>query len=691
MNKAYYQSSVRQFLSDTTDTVIGCLNKILEFDREIDQEVAWETEIRVIKESLSGQMEWLPGHVLFEYSIPRLCGRLDVVLLLGRTVFAIEFKVGERRYPEEAKKQVLEYCLDLKYFHKASESLRIVPVLVCTNALRDYHPRKPIWGKIEGIECCRGVEGLRNVLKRWVDKDEPQLSLEEWANSKYSPTPTIIEAAIALYEQHDVRDITRTSDDEKATNLTKTTAAIKAIIEEAKATKSKKICFVTGVPGAGKTLVGLNLATDRNVNKELGTNAVFLSGNDPLVSVLQHALQKDAQRRKRLISRLLKENGEKEPPPEVKHYFTFALKKTFVQGVYGFRKNYLEGGGSDCKIAIFDEAQRCWTKKKMVRKLKRDVPSESACLIGQINKNKDWAVIVCLVGSGQEIHDGESGIVEWFRALNDQFNNWDVYVSDVLRKDPESFDVDLPNIDDKVRYQLDALINRGKFHAVPELHLGVSLRSFRSEKVSAFANAVVENHMEEAKRLLPEVTKDYPIVMTRNLETAKKWVRNKSKRIDNLYLERFGAVASSGASRIRPEGITVPGLEMNVPKWMLGSEYDVDSSYFLELAASEFKIQGLEIDYALMVWEADFRHDGQDFCCAKFKASKWQNVRNKTLQNYLKNAYRVLLTRARQGYVIYVPLGDSDDLTRVPPNYAGTYRYLKDIGIREIGDTGDLT
>lgn len=684
MSKAYYQSSVSQFLAENVDAVIGRLNSILEFDREIDQELAWATEVRIIKDALAGLAECMSGHVLFEYSIPRLCGRLDVVLLLGRTVFAIEFKVGEKRYTEEAKKQVLEYCLDLKYFHKASESLRIVPVLVCTNATRDYHPTKSFWGKIEGIECCRGVDGLRNLLGRWVNKEEPQLSLDEWTNSKYSPTPTIIEAAIALYEQHDVKDITRTGDDEKATNLTKTTEAIKAIIEEAKLTGTKKICFVTGVPGAGKTLVGLNLATDRTVNKELGTNAVFLSGNGPLVSVLQHALQKDALRRKRLISKLLKNNGEKEPPPEVKHYFTFALKKTFVQGVFGFRKNYLEGAESDCRIAIFDEAQRCWTKKKMIRKLKRDVPSESACLIGQIDKNKDWAVIVCLVGSGQEIHDGESGIVEWFRALNDRFKNWDVYVSDVLQKDPVQFDVDMPNVDDTVRYQLDALVKRGRFHAVPELHLGVSLRSFRNEKVSAFANAVVENRLEEAKRLLPEITKDYPIVMTRSLATAKKWVREKSKRIDNLYLERFGAVASSGASRIRPEGISVPGIQMNVPKWMLGSEYDVDSSYFLELAASEFKIQGLEIDYALMIWEADFRHDGHCFGCAKFKASKWQNVRNKTLQNYLKNAYRVLLTRARQGYVIYVPPGDSADRTRVPPYYAGTYKYLKEIGIQEV-------
>lgn len=685
MSKSYYSAKIGDFLGDSNEEIIGCLNKILEFDRDVEQEVAWEEEVAILKKTFQCHPEWTNGYVLFEYAIPRLCGRIDVVVLLGQTVFALEFKVGEKSYPAEAKKQVLEYCLDLKYFHQSSESLRIVPMLICTRATNDCLQAESVWGKIEGVACCSGSEGVEQVLQRWGKPEEEQLVAGEWEASRYAPTPTIIEAAIALFEHHNVKDITKTSDDDKATNLTKTTSAIRSIIEEAQKTGTKKICFVTGVPGAGKTLVGLNLATNREINKVAGANPVFLSGNGPLVDVLQHALQEDARKRKKLIKKLLREKGQKDPPPEVAQYFTFALKKTFVQGIYGFLKNAIEGGESDCRMAIFDESQRCWTKQQMTRKHKKSMPSEASCLIGQMDKCKDWAVIVCLIGGGQEIHTGESGIVEWIKAINEDYPEWDAYVSDELQKHPEPFDVDQPGEENKVKCQLERLDKDGRFHAVHELHLGVSLRSFRSERVSAFANAVVENDPEMAKSLLPEILKTFPIALTRDLAIAKKWVRDQSKRIDDLFVERFGAIASSGASRIRPEGITVPGLEMNVPKWMLGSEKDVDSSYFLELAASEFKIQGLEVDYALMIWESDYRHVGDGFAYKEFRRGKeWGCIRNPTRQNYLKNAYRVLLTRARQGMVIYVPKGNAEDQTRHPGNYNGTYEYLKDIGIPEL-------
>lgn len=685
MSRAYYSAAIEKFLKDDEKTIIGELNHILEFDRDVEQQYAWEQEISVMKEALLKIPGARNGRVLFEYSIPRLCGRLDVVVLLGQTVLAIEFKVGEKEYAAEAKKQVLEYCLDLKYFHENCEEYELVPILICTKAHRNLLSNRLLLDKLHDVSCCHDSEGLSQIIVKYFHVSTRQISIDDWLRARYSPSPTIVEVAVALFEHHDVKDITKTSDDSKATNLTKTTVAIKKIIEEARQTQTKKICFVTGVPGAGKTLVGLNLATDRELKDQEGTNPVFLSGNGPLVDVLQHALQQDAKKRQKLIKKLLKERGIKDPPKEVQHYFTFALKKTFVQGIYGFLKDALEGRDPNCRLAIFDESQRCWTKERMTNKHKTNTPSEASCLIGQLNKNLDWSVIVCLVGGGQEIHTGESGIVEWLKAINEKYTDWDAYVSDELKRNPTPFDVELPGAENKVAYQIDKLVKRGKFNQVPELHLNVSLRSFRNEKVSAFANAIVENRPDEAKRLLPDVLSSFPVAMTRNLEAAKNWVRTKSKKVDNLYLERFGAVASSGASRIRPEGIVVPGLEMNVPKWMLGSEHDVDSSYFLELAASEFKIQGLEIDYSLLIWESDYRYDGSGFSYREFrKGRSWGCIRNATRQNYLRNAYRVLLTRARQGMIIYVPKGCKEDQTRYPGNYNGTYCYLKSIGIPEI-------
>lgn len=683
MSKAYYSASIRQFLEESQDSIVGKLNSVFEFDREINQGEAWIEEIAMLKEVLAGNRDWGDGSILFEYTIPRLCGRIDAVVLLGQKVFAIEFKVGEKSYPAEAKKQVLHYCLDLKYFHRGTKTIEIVPVLVCTNAKAAEIDTGMFWEGIHRITCVRNAEELRGLFENTVSLSSGQIALDSWVNSKYEPTPTIIEAAIALYEHHDVRDITKTSDDENATNLTTTTTTLRQIIAQAREKREKAICFVTGVPGAGKTLVGLNLATDRELNREPGTRPVFLSGNGPLVEVLQKALQRDAKKRKKLISNLLKAKGGGVPPDEVKQYFSFAINKTFVQDVFGFRKNYLEGGESDCRVAIFDEAQRAWTLSKMRRKAHHN-EAEPTCLIRQLDKNEDWAVIVCLVGNGQEIHDGEAGIVEWLKSLNDHFPHWKVHLSGELELHPERFDVDREEDGYTVATQIRVLKESKRLSLEPSLHLGVNLRSFRSENVSALANAIVDCRPEDARELLGQVLPRYPIVLTRDLDKAKEWVRAQSKRVDRLYLERFGLLASSGALRIRPEGILVP-VDMKVATWFLGEESEVDSSFYLELAASEFKVQGLEIDYAILIWEADYRYQNGMFSTHRFVGEKWTRVKDVTRKNYLKNAYRVLLTRARQGFVIYIPKGNVDDHTRNPEFYDTTYKYLSGLGIPILG------
>ncbi|MBQ8754774.1 MAG: DUF2075 domain-containing protein [Lentisphaeria bacterium] len=692
MRRAYYQNKVSEFLMDSADVIMGRLAQINEFDLDLNQRDAWQKEIDLLKEALL-KPEFASGTILLEYTIPRLCGRIDAILLLNGVVFVVEFKVGERTYPKEAIKQVLEYCLDLKYFHQASENLELVPVLVCTKAedsdILDYSAYfetiyKPI--------LCASGSKLQEALYHFsVSKPRKEINAEEWMQSIYSPTPTIIEAARALYANHSVADISRTNDDSRATNLTHTTEALNSIIDNTIARKEKAICFLTGVPGAGKTLVGLNIAIQRRGDVDPSERAVFLSGNVPLVRVLQKALYDDASAKREKIKELLKERGEENRIPElVENYRDQAIEKTFVMDIFGFRKEYLDNSPPSCKIAIFDESQRAWTRQRMHNKLSKRYPriniSEPEALIDQMDKNEDWAVIVCLVGGGQEIHNGEAGIIEWFRALNRKFKTWKVYVSDYLEQHPENFEINDSQDESfsKLTDEFACLKSCSRTAIIPSLHLNVSQRSFRSEKVSCLADCIVNGDISGAKNLLQEIQIVYPIVLTRNLETAKKWIKQQAKQINGSSPERYGILASSGALRLRAEGITIPKEDMDICAWMLGDESNVNSSYYMEIAASEFKIQGLEIDYAVVAWEGDYRYKDGGFSFHKFRGSNWQNVNNLTQRDYLKNSYRVLLTRARQGFAIYVPYGSQEDATRPSHHYDGTFQLLKNMGIPEI-------
>ena len=332
------------------------------------------------------------------------------------------------------------------------------------------------------------------------------------------------------------------------------------------------------------------------------------------------------------------------------------------------------------KIAIFDEAQRAWKKEQLSKfmRTKKGQPhfnmSEPECLIEYMNRHKDWATIVCLVGGGQEIHDGEAGISEWFNALNTYFPDWKVFCSDRM--------TDSEYVGDS---SVDELLSNVELHKRSELHLSVSMRSFRSELVSAFAKTVIDVDVDEARRLYAQITEHnadgsmkYPILLTRDLAKAKQWVKDVS-----FGTERYGIVASSGAKRLRADGVIVP-KDIEVEKWFLNGKDDVNSSYFMEVAVSEFKIQGLEIDYAVVAWEGDFRFVNGEFTYNSFSGSSWSKVNKKIDQDYLKNSYRVLLTRSRQGFIIYVPKGSDEDVTRNPAFYDETYAYLKSIGIVEI-------
>ncbi len=651
MKRAYYSSSIEKFKKEETESILGQLLIHDEFETTDLQKNAWRQEILILKEQLSAL---IGGEIAFEYTIPRIGHRVDVVILVNGIVFLFEFKIGDREYRKSTDDQVMDYALDLKYFHEASRDKYLVPISVSTEAKGICTDVSVMKDKITDVIHCN-KNNINTAINNVLDLlPGCAMSLSQWIASRYAPTPTIIEAAQALYRNHSVADISR--NDAGAENLTTTTEAINRIIEKCKAEKKKAICFVTGVPGAGKTLAGLNIANGRH-QFDADEHAVFLSGNGPLVDVLQMALAKDRAKREGITIA----NAKRET-------------KAFIQIIHKFRDEALTSGEPPIeKVAIFDEAQRAWGKDALSDFMRRKKgvlnfnQSEPEFLISIMDRHKDWAVIICLVGGGQEIYTGEAGIEDWFKALKKGYSEWNIYLSDRM--------IDYEYVGDST---IEKMLKGRDYTVTPSLHLGVSLRSFRSECLSDFVKALLDNNKENAREIYQKLNESYPIVLTRNFEIAKKWIRSKARGS-----ERYGLLASSEGKRLRGVGIWVPS-EINHVGWFLNGKDNVDSSYYLEVAASEFKVQGLEIDFGLLAWDADFRYENGDFCFYKYRGSSWNHINVDQRKRYLKNAYRVLLTRSRQGLVIYIPNGNFDDATRKSEYYDGTYEYLKSIGIKEI-------
>ena len=608
-------------------------------------------------EFLRSHITGLSGSLFLEFNIPRMGRRIDAVLLIGPVVFAIEFKVGEKTFDRAAVDQVWDYALDLKNFHEASHNVSIVPILIATEAVESG----PVKLEADADKVYRPISvtasSFRTALNLALQRITGSiLDDQKWSRAPYHPTPTIVEAARALYAQHSVEAIARF--DAGAQNLHVTSRRIEDLVDEAKEKGRKLICFVTGVPGAGKTLVGLNIATRRReVNQP--THAVFLSGNGPLVDVLREALTRDeVTRRKKL--------GEKVRKGKVGESV-----KAFIQNVHHFRDDGLiESGPPIEHVVIFDEAQRAWNLKQtasfMQRKKKRAgfSQSEPDFLISCMDRHKDWAVIICLVGGGQEINTGEAGIDAWLDAVNTSFPKWHMYISSRLTDSEYAAGRALEG----VRHRQDA-------HLDDCLHLAVSMRSFRAENVSAFVKSLLDCERQQAREALVNFTDRYPIAVTRDLNLAKQWVRSHARGT-----ERFGMVASSKAQRLKPHAIDIR-VDIDPIHWFLNDKEDTRSSYYLEDAATEFQVQGLELDWTCVTWDGDFRFNDFGWSYHDFRGDRWTNISNTENRSYLRNAYRVLLTRARQGLVIFVPAGEPADPTRSPAYYDSTFNYLTNLGI----------
>ncbi len=684
LNRFFYANSIEKFLQDTESEILGNLAYYSPFDLTDLQRNAWIYEISYLKQALHNQS----GQILFEYSIPRLGKRIDVVLLIKGIIFVLEFKVGAKEYLRQDIEQVWDYALDLKNFHEESFSAIIIPVLIATEAkentatLSSSHYNDMVFYPF----LCN-TNNLPLVLENAIQQYANPLNLSDWARSRYMPTPTIIQAATSLYLNHSVEDITRS--ESSGESLKKTTDFVQKIIDYSRNNSQKSICFVTGVPGAGKTLVGLNIAVQQFKENANGGNslAVYLSGNQPLVDVLSEALARDKKKQEELKNPGKRYNltdarrSVKSFIQIVHHYRNTSLnkvKKPIQNGILEIdplkiKKHHDDGYSEVEHVAIFDEAQRAWTKQQLSSWLKRkqgiqDFPmSEPEFLIWSLNLRKDWAVIVCLVGGGQEINNGEAGIAEWLRAINNTFPDWNVFISDRLTGKEYS------------ENELDGLLQTlPSVRKNADLHLSVSMRSFRAEQLSNFVHAFLEGDVPAAKSLLATISRKYPICITRFLDKAKQWLKNQKRGT-----ERYGLLVSSQAQRLRPLSIDVR-CKPDTVHWFLDDISDIRSSLFLEDAASEFDVQGLELDWTCIVWDADLRRENNSWGNYSFTGNKWQNIRSEERKAFQINAYRVLLTRARQGMIICVPEGNPEDETRKPKYYDETFEYFKTIGIPEI-------
>ncbi len=646
MNRSYYSNQISDFLLDDNSRIIGELALNHGFDLDELQKNAWKQQIEILKD----QFNQIQGHMFFEFAIPRMGKRVDNVVITGNSIFILEFKIGEKTYPNHAIDQVLDYALDLKNFHEGSHDKELVPVLISSKAdVFDNEIRKYDDLLFHPLLCNSSNLGATIDLTK---DDSKQIDPNVWANSRYKPTPTIVEAAQALYKGHNVQEISRS--DSGAINLSRTSYCISQIIEDSKANNRKSICFITGVPGAGKTLAGLNIANERMKTDE-DEHAVFLSGNGPLVQVLREALARDESSNSSITKREASQKAN-----------------SFIQNIHHFRDDALQSERAPVeKVVVFDEAQRAWTKEKSTSFMRQRgntdfEMSEPDFLISILDRHDDWCTIICLIGGGQEINTGEAGLEEWVSALKEHYSDWYLYHSELITNNSDYLK------SEGLRDWLHRTSN-----SQTDLHLAVSVRSFRSEKVSDFVHAVLDNHLSLAQSLHEQLIHQYPIKLTRDLDRAKAWIRSVVRGN-----ERIGLICSSGAKRLRPLGIHAKN-EIEPPNWFLNPKEDVRSSNFLEEVATEFDIQGLEIDWAILAWDGDLHYD-TEWNFQNFKGTKWMNINKEIDRSYKLNAYRVLLTRSRQGMVLFVPEGSSSDITRPNKYYDGTYNFLKQVGIEEI-------
>jgi hypothetical protein len=626
------------------------------------QATSWEAEICILAKAcqtlLSQRPKAADWHLLLEYEIPRRDRRIDAVILAHDLIIVIEFKIGATAFTSADQWQTLAYALDLRDFHEESRNRQIVPILVASDAAPPASPVSTANGALVSSVSLATPDTLTDSIITGFDQAHQShikpIDIANWNQSAYRPTPSIIEAAQALFAGQEVRDLSHRA----AHNLTDTTDCIVKIIHDARAKQKRVVGFVTGIPGAGKTLAGLNAVHDARVRSDSELRGMFLSGNGPLVKIIREALARDCRSRG-----INKAQASREV-------------STFIASVHGFINEYgiaHPDRAPDVHVIVFDEAQRAWNAKETNKKHTGVNKSEPALALEIMERATAWSVIIALVGGGQEINRGEGGLAEWGRALNEHASQWHVAVSPAIVARDEAI-AGHTLFEQPTRPELTVTEK-------PNLHLAVNVRAPRARWLGGWVNAILDGSAQPAPS---EVRGEFPVALTRSLATARLWLRSFCRSG-----ERAGLLASSGALRLRAEGIELSqGFRRGFPytEWFLANSSDLRASDRLEVAASEFECQGLELDWTCVCWGGDFVFDyaANAWRFRALKGTGWDRVRKFDTQRYITNKYRVLLTRARQGMIICIPKGSEDDSTREPALFDATAEFIASCGVPQL-------
>jgi hypothetical protein len=666
---AYYSRSLSGFLSDSTSSIIGELaqaNSAARFPLSPEAIDAWREQLPPLTSAVRALIEKFPSardwRILLEYPIPMVGRRIDAVILAHDVIVVIETKTGNSR--TAAVRQVEDYALNLACFHEKSAGLVIVPIVI-TAGVAAYQREVTAFDRL--IESCHvynvadAPKGLIATCHEHINTMSAEIDPVVWDNGRFKPVPPIIDAAVALYSDMNVFEIGHSCSAREDLDIT--TETIIHAVENARSRSEKVICFVTGVPGAGKTLVGLNAVHRREI-REVGS---FLSGNGPLVTVIQEALIRDVTRRKTNGVRVSRSEAE-------------LSVRAFIHNVHRFADEYYREDRK-CpvqKVIFFDEAQRAWDAEQNGR-AKRPKVSESEMMLEVMDRHQDWSVIVALVGGGQEINRGEAGLSEWGQALL-RFPHWRVLASPYVLSE-----------NSRAEFRLFGETPTGiRVQPSERLHLRISTRSIRAQKISDWVDAVLSGRVSEAVEIAGALPAKPAI--TRSLSAARLWLTRNRRGTT-----RSGLTASAYAARLRADGLE-PDFEFHRgfdwEHWFLDladcesdscdHKYcnDVRASSKLEVVATQFEIQGLELDWVGVCWGEDLLWEGERWECRRFNNKKWRVVpsRSARKRSYQLNAYRVLLTRARQNMVLYIPQPTQNDTSRLPLELDRTADFLHSCG-----------